>query len=126
MKTYGNMRDLLAGSVPVEPARTPAEERAGVALPGDPVDEVGNPYVGRNPQALLRLLRSGTLPPAEEERVRSAISVHESLTGDFLTGGIERKVPIPNRKRDRAPAREVDADVAANPDFDPELAEIFR
>lgn len=127
MKTYSNARDFLADDQPPEQARTPAEERIGVALPGDPVETVGeaNPYVGKNPQALLRLLRSGSLDSGQEALVRRAIALFEDFSSENLTGGVERAVPVPGKRRD-APGRDVDPDVLANPDYDPALADLFR
>jgi len=126
VKTYSNARDFLADDQSPEPARTPDEERIGVSLPGDPVETASeaNPYVGRNPQSLLRLLRSGSLDPGREALVRQAIALFEGFSGENLTGGVERAVPI-QRKRE-TPSRDVDPDVLANPDYDPSLADLFR
>jgi len=116
----------MHSSPPVDPGRTLAEDRAGVALPGDPVEAIDNPYVGKNPQVVLRLLQSGTLSPDQEGLAREAISVFESVSGENLTGGIGRAVPILKKSGDQASVREVDEDVTRNPDYDPELADLFR
>jgi len=107
----------------VDSGRTPAEERARVALPGDSVEGISNPYVGKNPQTVLHLLQSGTLPPDQEILAREAVAIFDGFSGDYLTGGIERSVPISKKGPS---ARAVDEDVAQNPDFDPEIANLFR
>lgn len=123
---YDNIRDLMLSTPPVDPGRTSAEDRAGVALPGDPVEGISNPYVGKNPQAVLRLLRSGALSPDQEVLAREAVEIFEGFSGEYLTGGIGRAVPIPKRTAGPTPSRAVDGDVVENPDYDPDLADLFR
>jgi len=120
MREYRSIRDLLSESPPVDPGRTPEEDRARVALPGDPVDGLGNPYAGRNPQGLLKLLRSGSLGADDERQVRQAIALFEGFSGDRLNSGMSRPV------RPGAPRTEMLPDVAGNPDRDPELEDLFR
>lgn len=133
MKVYNGIRELIGSSPPIDPGRTPAEDRAGVALPGDPVEGFDNPFLGRNPQAVLRLLRSGSLSPDQEALARDALAVFEGVSGENLTGGIERAMPIPKlgvgageRAEIEGARREIDQDVLDNPNFDPELADLFR
>lgn len=121
MKVHRDMRALLSETTPVVPGRTSAEETARVALPGDPVEAIENPYMGRNPQGLLRLLRAGSLSSDEEGQVREAIRVFEGFSGDRLTGGMARtKAEAPAAPEDALP------DVSDNPDRVLELEDVFR
>lgn len=115
------MRALLAETTPIVPGRTPAEEGARVALPGDPVEVVDNPYASRNPQGLLRLLRSGSLAPDDERQVREAIRMFEGFSGDRLSGGASSPVAGPAE----APEDALD-DVVNNPDRVAALEDVFR
>jgi hypothetical protein len=122
MKVYGNMRDLLNETPPIDPGRTPEEETARVALPGDAVEGIDNPYAGKNPQGLLRLLRSGSLSPDEEGQVRQALALFEGFSGgDRVTGGMSRPAKAPPM----APSAAL-PDVVNNPDRVPELENVFR
>lgn len=127
MKTYSDMRGFLTDDQPPDPARTPDEEKAGVSLPGDPVESSSeiNRYIGKNPQSLLRILQSGSLSQEQESLVTEAISVFEAISGENLTGGVQRAVPVPAMS-DRMAVSGVDSDVLANPDFDPSIADLFR
>ena len=115
------MRDLLNEISPVNPGRSPEEALARAALPGDTVVAIDNPYVGKNPQGLLRLLRSGSLGSDEEGQVRQALVLFEGFSGDRVTGGMDR----PAKALPPAP-EEALPDVVENPDRVPELEDVFR
>ena len=115
------MRDLLHETPPVDHGATEAERRARVALPGDDVEAVRNPYAGRNPQSVLALIRSGSLPPDQEELAREAIALFEGFSGDRLSGGLApRKPPVLRDGSGILP------DVAGNPDRHPALEDALR
>ena len=84
-ETYNNIRDLLNDTRQPDSYRTAAEDNAGVALPGDPVEaSLVNPYVhlaSTRPLQVLVLLDSGTLSKDDEEMARWALSLFESLEG---------------------------------------------
>ena len=117
------MRDLLNEISPVNPGRSPEEDAAGAALPGDAAVAVSidNPYVGKNPQGLLRLLRSRSLGPEEEGQVRQALILFEGFSGDRVSGGMD----LPDKAPPPAP-EEALPDVVGNPDRVPELEDVFR
>lgn len=116
MHIYNGIRDVLSSATPVCVPRTEAEERAGVALPGDPVNGVNNPYVGKNPQTVLRLLLSGKLTSDQKILAEEAIVIFNGFSGDHLTSCNSEF------KRDL----KIDDDVVNNPDFDSELINLFR
>lgn len=122
MKVYSNIRDFVHDDQPVEPARTPEEERIGVSLPGDPIDIPRNPYIGKNPQGLLKLLSSEDLDGPELALVKEAILNFEVFSGEKLSGGMLKPIPI----AEDTPRRKIDRDILENPHFDPELADLFR
>jgi hypothetical protein len=118
-----NLRDLIHSNPPIEQARTSAEERASVALPGDVVAGYDNPYSSHNPQELMRLIRSGTLSFDEERLAREAIKVFEFYSKERVVGGICRSEKSVKTK---IPIRVIDEDVLNNADYDPELNDLFR
>ena len=118
MHKADDIRDLIGKNPPINPGRDKFEEKARVALPGDRVDGVGNSFVGHNPQNLVTLLRSGTLSPKAERQVRHAIKVHETFSGERMTGGLKRL--------DNKPPSRIDPDVIENKDRDPELEDFLR
>lgn len=126
MKVYSNIRDFVHDDQPLEPARTPDEELAGVSLPGDPVYIPYNPYIGKNPQSLLKLLSSNTLDKLDVTLVREAISTFELFSGEKLSGGMIRCTPNVESVSEVELKREIDQDILENPHFDPELAGLFR
>lgn len=121
MKVHRDIRALLNETTPVDPGRTLEEDKARVALPGDPVEVTHNPYASRNPQGLLRLLRSGSLDPDEESQIRQALVMFEGFSGERLIGGMDR----PAKKPPPAP-EEALPDVVENLDRVPELENVFR
>jgi hypothetical protein len=80
-----SIRDFLAETTPLEPARTPAEEKVGVALPGDthvsarPYGD--NPYMN-NPLAALDDFRAGKI---SQEQVWQAVKAYEQSTGERVS-----------------------------------------
>ena len=117
--TVINIRDLIHNNPPIEAARTQAEEKACVSLPGDSPEVYESKYSSLGPQGLLRLIRSGTLSPDDDREARRAIQVFESISGERVTGGLSRGG---NPPVSRAQQRPVDTDVLENPDYDAGLS----
>lgn len=122
MKVYSNIRDFVHDDQPLEPARTPEEERIGVSLPGDLTDITVNPYLGKNPQSLLKLLSSDDLDGHDIALIKEAILNFEVFSGEKLSGGMLKPIPI----AESIPKRKIDKDILENPHFDPELSDLFR
>ncbi len=79
------MREFLTQDTPLEPARTEAEEKIAVALPGDTHVSArpygNNPYMN-NPLGALEAIRSGKL---SVDQVKQAVSAYEKSTGERVS-----------------------------------------
>lgn len=53
-------------------------------------DHESNPFRGRNPQAVYRLIVEGNLPPEQERQARAAIDSYQRLTGERVGGGTRK------------------------------------
>lgn len=83
MDEFGrSVRDAAFNGTPVEPARTRGEEKARVALPGDPCEVPDNPFIAMNPQRAATMLRRGGLDRETEVRARQSIEVYQGFTGE--------------------------------------------
>jgi len=79
---HKGLRDLIHTNPPIDPGRTPAEEKARVALPGDSVELPQNPFLRKNPQFVMRVIKSGVLKPEHERLARQAIQIYQLSTLD--------------------------------------------
>lgn len=90
---YSSGREFLDNPPPIDPGRTPAEDKAGVSLPGDTPEGV-NQYVGTSPQKLLAKLRSENLTSEQRDEIQHALQIHAACTGDGIWGPAERRLGL--------------------------------
>jgi hypothetical protein len=89
---------------PIIPGQDKYEAKAGVALPGDLITGISNPFVRKNPQMVARFIQSGILPPHLQQLALEAINIFEGFSAEKVSGG--PKPFTPTAKETELPAFE--------------------
>ena len=87
-------REALENPTPVDLATTEIERQVTARLPGDSVEDHPwyrkNPFGGKNPQEVARLLAANQIPADQRRDAQEWIRTYETLTGERVSGGPRR------------------------------------
>lgn len=97
--TAENLQSVAKENPPLYNVTTDFENRLVAAMPGDDIAKhplntsadtgKDNPFMSKNPLAILRALKAGSMPEHERRQALEYLKLYQKLTGDLTTSSTD-------------------------------------